>query len=111
MVWSDQYAKDQEGGWIWGNHREATPEQMRQMQDMVRAEKSSFAYSMGELPGYQHPVNIGRYRGRPAYSKPKQYSPVEEAVVEEKAGELRDAGMVRQLPLRNTFAARPAIAA
>jgi len=23
VVWEEQYTKDTEGGWVWGNHREA----------------------------------------------------------------------------------------
>jgi hypothetical protein len=81
------------------------------MHDMVRAHRSSFAYSMADLPGYHTPVSIGRYRGAPAYVRPRQYSPPEREVINAKAGELRDVGMVRQLPLDSPFAPRPAIAA
>jgi hypothetical protein len=40
-VWADQYEKDTEGGWVWGNHREATEEQLQQMKDMVRQHGSA----------------------------------------------------------------------
>lgn len=111
VVWEDRYTKDKEGGWIWGNHSEATPEQAARMKDMVRASKHCFAYSMAELEGHTHPVNIGQYRGAPAYVRPKQYSPVEQAVVDKHCCELRDAGLIKRVPLTNQFAARPAIAA
>jgi hypothetical protein len=78
VVWEDWYVKDPEGGWVWGNHREATPEELDAMQAMVREHKHCFAYNMAELAGYRHPVSIGQFRGRPAYARPKQYSPVEQ---------------------------------
>ena len=111
VVWADQYEKDQEGGWVWGNHREATAEQLQQMKDMVRQHRDCFAYSMAELPGYKDPVSIGSYSGAPAYCRPKQYSPVEKQIIQQKGEELRDAGIITQLPLDNPFAARPTIAA
>jgi hypothetical protein len=111
VVWSEQYQKDPEGGWVWGNHREATAEQMQQMKDMIRSHKECFAYSMAELPGYKDPVSIGSYSGAPAYCRPKQYSPVEKQIIQQKGEELRDAGVIVQLPLDNAFAARPTIAA
>jgi hypothetical protein len=74
-----KYEKDTEGGWVWGNHREATEEQLQQMKDMVRQHRECFAYSMAELPGYNRPVSIGSYSGAPAYARPRQYSPDGEA--------------------------------
>ena len=100
IIWSDQYEKDQEGGWVWGNHRDSSPEQRQALQDMVRSNRDCFAYSMADLPGYQQPVSIGRYRGQPAYSRPKQYSPVEVGIIDEKCAELRDAGLIRKLPFQ-----------
>ena len=111
VVWEDWYSKDSDGGWVWGNHREATPNQLQAMQDMVRGNKQCFAYSMAELHGYSQPVNIGPYRGQPAYVRPKHYSPVEEGIIEKHCVELRDAGLIRRLPLTSKFAARPTIAA
>jgi site-specific DNA-cytosine methylase len=111
IVWEEQYSKDPEGGWVWGNHRDTTPEQREEMRSMVRQHKAAFAYSMAELPGYEHLVNIGEYRGKPAYSRPKQYSPVEDGIIHGKCEELRDAAMIRQLPLDSPHASRPTIAA
>ena len=111
VVWEEWYSKDPEGGWVWGNHREATPEQLQAMQGMVRDNKQCFAYSMDELHGYKQPVNIGPFRGQPAYVRPKQYSPVEEGIIHKHCVELRDAQLIRQLPLNSKFAARPTIAA
>jgi hypothetical protein len=110
-VWADQYEKDTEGGWVWGNHREATEEQLQQMKDMVRQARECFAYSMAELPGYNQPVSIGSYSGAPAYARPRQYSPVEKQIIQQKGEELRDAGIIAKIPLDNPFAARPTIAA
>ena len=72
MVWEGQYEKDTKGGWIWGNHREASQQQMDAMKRMVRGNQQAFAYSMGDLPGYQHPISTGRYSGKAAYSRRKQ---------------------------------------
>lgn len=111
VTWSDQYVKDQEGGWVWGCHREASPEQQEAMKHMVRGHRHCFAYSMADLPGYHKPVNIGKYRGAPAYQRPRKYIPVEEEIVEAKCVELRDASLIVRAPLDNPFAARPTIAA
>ena len=110
-MWEEWYTKDPKGGWVWGNHREADAGHMAAMQAMVREHKPCFAYSMAELGGYKHPVSIGEFRGKPAYARPKQYSPVEKGIIGEKCGELKDATLIRQLPLTNAFAARPTIAA
>ena len=111
IVWEDRYTKDPEGGWIWGNHTEASPQQLQAMQEMVRDNKHCFAYSMAELTGHSQPVNIGQFRGQPAYVRPRQYSPVEEGIVDKHCCELRDANLIRRVSLTNLFAARPTIAA
>ena len=111
VTWEAQYEKDKEGGWIWGNHREAGGQSMGSMQRMVRERKHCFAYSMQELPGYHKPVNIGRYSGKPAYSRRKQYSQPESELIGSKSAELRDAGMVRKAGQHSAFASRPTCAA
>jgi hypothetical protein len=111
VVWEAQYVKDKEGGWVWGNHREASKQQMAAMQRMVRSHKQAFAYSLSDLPGYQVPVSVGQYTGKPAYSRPKQYSPAETKVIQEKFKELRDAGLIRKVGRDNPFASRPTVAA
>jgi hypothetical protein len=111
VVWEAQYVKDEEGGWIWGNHREASEGERQSMQSVVRKHKRSFAYSMTELTGYHKPVNVGRYSGKPAYSRRKQYSPPEVKVMDAKCSELRDAGMLKKAGQDSRFASRPTCAA
>jgi hypothetical protein len=111
MVWEEWYTKDAEGGWVWGNHREATAEELQAMQDMIKGNRYCFAYSMDELHGYKQQVNIGAFRGQPAYVRPKHYSPVEEVIIHKHCVELCDAHLIKQLPLNSKFAARPTIAA
>jgi hypothetical protein len=111
LVWQDQYEKDPEGGWIWGNHPDATPEEMQQMKDLVREFKDVFAYSMSDLPGYKEPVSLGEFRGKPAFSPKKEYNPMELDIINKKCNELKEAGLIRQVPLTNKFASRPTIAA
>ena len=111
VVWDAAYKKDEEGGWIWGNHREASEQQMQQMQRMVRQRKGCFAYSLKDLPGYEKPINIGRYSGKPAYSKRKQHSEAEKAIIGSKCGELRDAALIQPAGQDSKFASRPTVAA
>ena len=111
VVWEAQYVKDEKGGWVWGNHREASKQQRAAMQTMVRKHKHAFAYSLSDLPGYTVPVSVGDFMGKPAYSRPKQYSPAETKVIREKFEELRDAGLIRKVGRDNPFASRPTVAA
>ena len=53
VIWTDQYQKDAEGGWVWGNHSGATEQQKEAMKQMVRSNRDCFAYSMAELQGYR----------------------------------------------------------
>jgi hypothetical protein len=53
---------------------------------------------MAELPGYNQPVSIGSYSGAPAYARPRQYSPVEKQIIQQKGEELRDAGIIAKIP-------------
>ena len=112
IKWEAQYVKDKEGGWIWGNHREASAQDMVDMQAMVRAHKGVFAYQLSDLVGYHKPISIGEWEGRAAYCRPKtNLSPKEKEVGDAKCGELRDVDFIGRAPRDNKWACNPKVAA
>jgi len=108
----DAYTKDEEHGWSYGNHPDATPEHQAWFKDMLVRNKAAFAYSMKELPGYTgDPVSIKLVHDKPIISKPRQYSRLEEEIREEKCVELKEAGFIEPADPRNPYASCPTMPA
>ncbi|PNW77124.1 hypothetical protein CHLRE_10g423050v5 [Chlamydomonas reinhardtii] len=111
----ERYAKDPEGGWIWGNSSALSPVQTEQLKQVVRARKdTAFAYSMNDLPGYKG--NAGDFRieldtDKPIIQPPRRYSPQEQKIIKEKTQELVDAGIVVEWTGPTVCAVNPVIAA
>ena len=95
-----------EHGWTIGHHPDFSAEQIDQLKSMLASLKSScFAYSLSDLTGYtgEH----GLYRipltcsdNKPIFTKPRQHSVAEYAVLDEKMQLLLDAGII--MPSRQT---------
>lgn len=107
------HTKDPDGGWIWGNHPGATPDQFTKLQDMVRSKKHAFAYSMADLTGYCGDFPPFRVElkpdSRPVFDKRRQFSAAEQQILDEKMQELLDAGLIARCD-NIVFAANPTVA-
>ena len=89
------YTKDEEHKWCYGNHPDMSAEQQQQLKEMLVRTKSAFVYSMKELPGYTgDPVDLQLVHDRPIISKPRKYSQLELAIMQEKYDELQEAGFI-----------------
>ena len=101
------HVKDTEHLWAYGSGT-MTSEQQARLKEMLLARKGAFAYSLKELPGYTGPAaEFTVVPGARAYTKPRKYSPAEEAIGDEKVGELREAGFVVERDTRTDFASAP----
>lgn len=111
-VWDARYEKDEEGGWIWGNHPLASAGQIQRLKDTVGGLKSTaFAYTLKDLPGYsgqEGPVKFGMTNGsKPLFQTAKRYSPAEIKVRDAKCSEQLEAGIIRQCRGHGQYASRP----
>ena len=106
LVQEAAYVKDADGGWTWGMHPGFTPEQQRQLEEVVRSRKHVFAYSMADLPGYSGDVEPMRipfkpeFEGKPIFEAPRRHSELELEVQDKKFTELKDVGFV--VPAKGT---------
>ena len=94
----DSIRIDEEHGWAYGMHPGITPEQQRRLEEVLVNNKKSFAYSNAELPGYSG--DMGPYRieldtDKPIYTPARRYSVLERDIMDEKAGDLRDADIIK----------------
>jgi hypothetical protein len=95
-----------EHGWTIGHHPDFSASQIDQLKSMLVGLKSScFAYSLSDLTGYSG--EHGLYRipltcsdDKPIFTKPRQHSVAEYAVLDEKMALLLDAGII--VPSRQT---------
>ena len=98
---ADTYAKDPLHGWIHGNHPDFTPEQHDALQEMLVANKSSFAYAMTDLEGYKGeipPFAFDLTTDQPIFTKARRHSPLEHKVVQEKCAEMLAADVITPCP-------------
>ncbi len=99
MIGDHLYTKDEENGWTWGNHPEATPDEHRELREVVAACRGAFAYSTADLPGYHGemgPFRLKLNTSEPIITPQRRYSPVERQVTNEKMGELYEVNIVRE---------------
>ncbi len=95
------HVKDEEHGWIFGNHPALSSAQQSELKAMLIEEKSAFAYSMQDLQGYngeRGPFAFDLTSDDAEFSKPRRHSPLEEKVVNEKCGEMQDVGLIVRCP-------------
>jgi hypothetical protein len=105
-----EYERDAEGKWVWGRHPDMSTEQFEQLQQTVRERKHCFAYSLNELPGYTGDVpafTISLKTDKPIYSRPRNYSALEQHIREEKFGEMYSAHMIEPAPHNTSYASCP----
>ena len=102
------YVKDEEHLWSYGCIPEVTAEQMGRLKALLVQRKGSFAYSLGDLPGYTGPsAEFIMKPGARAFCKARQYSPLEEQIRDEKLTEQHDVGFILERDTRSDFAACP----
>jgi hypothetical protein len=110
-----QYQKDPENGWLVGNHPDLTPAHRQKLQELLIARKHKcFAYKLADMPGYSGPDGefaIELTTSDPIRCKPRRYSPGELRVIDEKCGELRDAGFIVRAPPSCQYACCPTLPA
>jgi hypothetical protein len=89
-----------------------SPDLMNQLKEVLVARKHAFAYSMKELPGYTGPpAEFQMVPNARAFSKPREYSPLEKEIRDEKLQEQLDAGFIIERDTRCEFAACPTMPA
>jgi len=90
-----RYVKDEVHGVIWGNHPDATAEQLEKLKAAVIACKGAFAYSLEDMPGYKgEPVSIKLDTDQPVFSKARRYSKLEEEIRDQKCNEQLSANII-----------------
>jgi hypothetical protein len=109
-----EYVKDPDHGWIWGNHPDATPDELGKLRETVLGCKKAFAYSLTDMPGYSGDIAPMQLQLKPDakfYTRPRRYSELDKKVRDEKCRELQDAGFIRKLDPPVQFASAPVLAA
>jgi hypothetical protein len=103
-----KYEKDQEGGWVWGHHRDFTPDQFLQLQQAVRSRRSAFAYSTADLVGYHGqagPFRMELIHDLPIFEKKRRFSHLELSIQDEKCTELEQYHIISPQVEANDYAA------
>jgi len=101
----DRYEQDSEHQWYYGNHPDASSEQMAGFKQMLAQHKSAFAYNMADLPGYTgSQVKIQLVDDEPVFSPRRRYSQLEEQIQEEKCQELKQASFIEPADQRSKYA-------
>lgn len=105
------FEKDSDGGWIWGHHRDFSPEQFGALQQVVRSRKSTaFAYSVKDLKGYHGPMGpfeIKLKHGEPIFERKRRQSPQDQVIQDEKSNELLNNNLITQSPDETQYASNP----
>lgn len=104
---------DPEGKWQFAHHPEGTPEQLQELQEVVRSRRHAFAYSHAEMPGYIHKVGWKMKHNdpikEPCHSRRK--SPAEQGILDEKCTELYGAKLISEVSTTNPYATHAVLAA
>ena len=104
--------KDEENLWLYGNSEHSTPEQMAKLKELLLEKKEVFAYSLKEMPGYKGPpAEFTMVHNARSYNKPRNYSPLEKNIMDEKCQELKEAGIIIERDTRCDFASCPVMPA
>jgi len=109
-----EHCKDAEFGWTWGHHPAYTAEQFQSFKGDIVACNSAFARSMCDIKGYSGPVGdavIDMVDSRPIRDQKRRYSPLEQAIQDEKCKELLEANFIEKAPPDNPYASCPVMAA
>ena len=101
----DSYEKDEEHGWSYGRHPDVSEEQLSRLKLMLLQQKSVFAYSLRDLPGYNGgEITFELMHGNPIITPPRRYSLLEQQIQDEKCQELLDAGFIELADPHNRYA-------
>jgi len=109
-----RYERDQDGGWIWGNHPAYTDDEQQELRETVKSLKHTFAYSLRDMPGYSGPlgpVELKLTHNRPLVTPARRYSPLEEEIRDEKCIEQEEAGIIEEISTDNRYASAPTMPA
>lgn len=102
------FHKDPDLGVIWGNHPDATPEELDHLREIVQQHKNSaFAYQVAELGNYSGPVGpfrIDLKHGQPIIAARRKKSTLEQDILRDKCTELKDAGLIQPAPPNTQYA-------
>ena len=91
------YTRDEEHQWMYGDHPQLSSDRRAQLKQVLLDQKSAFAYSMAELPGYNGEcgdVDIKLTNRKGLISKKRHYSPLEYEIQDAKCKELLEAGVI-----------------
>jgi len=102
-----RWSIDPEGKWILGNHPDATPAELQQLQQVLRQHSAAFSYSIAELPAYVGPLGPAHFdlkQNRAMWQGQRQYSDVEMQIGDKKVAEMLSAGIIREVPTTNLHA-------
>lgn len=87
-------------------------EQLEQLKGVLLSNKASFSYSMNDLPGYTgEKTTVELVHDKPIISKPRNYSKLEEQIMNEKCEELKAAGFIEPAHPLNPYASCPTMPA
>ena len=106
------YIRDEEHQWSYGKVQGVTAEQMQQLKEVLVQRKGVFGYSMKELVGYTGPpAEFQMVPGFRSFHKPREYSPLEEKIRDEKLQQQYEADLIEEADTRSDFAACPTMPA
>jgi hypothetical protein len=111
---SSQFSRDEQLGYVLGNHPGATPEELQRFKAMLTENRPSFALSLEELTGYSGPlgpVHIRLVHNHLVWEPERRNSPLEQEFTDEKLRELVPVGFVEPGDHTAPYAANPVNAA
>ena len=100
--------RDEQHGWLLGDHPEISEGQKEQLQQVLLANKQSFAYADTDMPGYHG--TMGPYRivmdtEDTLVTPPRRYSLTEKEVGDAKVNSLTEAQIIKQIRLTKYMSA------
>ncbi|KIY96367.1 hypothetical protein MNEG_11595 [Monoraphidium neglectum] len=108
------YTKDDQFGWLYGNHRAFTPDHLAELQQTVRSLKHCFAFELSDLTGYTGPMGDFRIRlshDRAIHEGPRRCSPAELQVQLKAVREWLAAGFCEVCVVNGRYACNMVVAA
>jgi len=108
-----RYTRDPDMQVLWGNHPDVSQQAYQQLQAAVRERKHCFAYTLGDMPGYNGelgPVDVVLINPNATmHAKPRRYSPLERSVGDKKVAELLEAGILVVGDSRSRYISNPTL--
>jgi site-specific DNA-cytosine methylase len=111
---SEAHVKDEEHGWVYGNHRDFSEGQRAELKELLLRNKGAFAYSMKDLPGYCGSVGdfkIELTHNKPIIQRPRRMpQPQRVEMVRSKTKELVESGIAEPVTGPTNYAYNPVLA-